>query len=205
MPELDAALASEVSAAAAALRRGDIVAYPTETSYGLAVAAFDEAALARLFALKGRGAEKAFSVLVVGEAMVARLTGEIAPAARRLIEAHWPGPLTLALPARAGLPEALVLDGCVAMRESPNPVARALVLAAGGPITATSANRAGAAPARTADEVRAAFPSGCFVLDGGPTPGGPPSTLARVRGDRVEVLRRGVLALDETVTKPPGG
>jgi L-threonylcarbamoyladenylate synthase len=186
---------ADLAAAVAALERGEIVAYPTETSYGLGVDARNEVALQRLITLKGRGVEKAFSVIVAGAAMVDGLCAEISPGARRLMAAHWPGPLTLALPARPELPAALVLDGCVALRESPHPVARALVAGFGRPITATSANRAGEPPAHDAAAVRAAFAGGCFVLDGGPTSGGLPSTLARVRGDRVEVLRRGAVVL----------
>jgi L-threonylcarbamoyladenylate synthase len=198
------ALVDATAEAVAALERGEIVAYPTETSYGLGVDADNEAALARLFALKGRGAEKAFSVIVTGAAMARTLCAEIPPAAARLIAAHWPGPLTLALPARPGLPAALVLDGCVAVRQSPHPVAHALAAGLGRPITATSANQAGQPAALTAAEVRAAFPQGCLVLDGGPTVGGPPSTLARVRGDVVEVLRRGALIVDVNQAGPNG-
>jgi L-threonylcarbamoyladenylate synthase len=110
------------------------------------------------------------------------------------MDAHWPGPLTLALPARPGLPAPLVSDGFVAVRDSPHPVARALVQALGRPITATSANPAGAPPPTTAAGAAAYFP-GCLVLDGGTTPGGAPSTLARVRGDEVEVLRQGAVPL----------
>jgi L-threonylcarbamoyladenylate synthase len=195
MSAITIADAAGIATAVAALGRGEIVAYPTETSYGLAVDAADEAALARLFDLKGRGAEKAFSVIVADRAMAQSLCVPMEPAADALIAAHWPGPLTLALPARAGLPGALVLDGCVALRQSPHPVAQALVTGLGRPITATSANRAGQPAGLTAAGVRAAFPVGCFVLDGGPTPGGPASTLARVRDGVVEVLRRGVIVV----------
>jgi len=187
-------LAAEVAAAIAALRRGEVVAYPTETFYGLGVDAFDAAALERLRALKGRG-EKAISVLIEGEAMLARMCAEPSPRARELMARHWPGPLTLALPARPGLPEALVLDGCVAVRQSPHPIARALVAGFGGPVTTTSANRSGEPPASEAAAVRAALVDGCHVLDGGRTTGGAPSTLARVRGDAVEILRAGALDL----------
>jgi len=186
-------MTTDVALAAAALARGEVVAYPTETFYGLGVDALAPAALARLAALKGRGADKALSVLVVGEAMLARLVAEVPPRARALMRAHWPGALTIALPARPGLPAALVSDGCVAVRESPHPLARALVAAFGGPVTATSANPAGAPPARTAATVD--FPDGCLILDGGETPGGLPSTLVRVRGDAVELLRPGAVAL----------
>ena len=143
-----------------------MVAYPTETFYGLGVDAFDAAALERLRALKGRG-EKAISLLIDGEAMLARLCAEVPPRARALMARHWPGALTLALPARPGLPEALVSDGCVAVRQSPHPVARALVAGFGGPVTTTSANRSGEPPATTAAAVRAALGDGCHVLDGG--------------------------------------
>ena len=108
---------------------------------------------------------------------------------------HWPGALTIALPARAGLPAALVSDGCVAVRQSPHPIARALVARFGGPVTTTSANRAGEPPTTTAAAVTAALDGACHLLDGGPTAGGAPSTLVRVRGASVEVLRRGAIEL----------
>jgi L-threonylcarbamoyladenylate synthase len=178
----------------AALRRGEVVAYPTETFYGLGVDPFNETALERLRTVKGRG-EKAISMLIEGEAMLARLVAEIPPIAAGLIQRHWPGALTIALPARAGLPAALVSDGCVAVRQSPHPIARALVARFGGPVTTTSANRAGEPPASTAAAVAAALGSACHLLDGGPTTGGAPSTLVRVRGDAVEVLRPGAVDL----------
>ena len=184
----------DVRAAAAAIARGEVVAFPTETFYGLAVDALNETALDRLRVLKGREAEKAFSLVVSGRAMLESLCLEVSPMAQRLMAQHWPGPLTLALPARPGLPTSIVADRCVAVRVSPHPLAHALVLAAGRPITATSANPAGALPPRTASEVAAYFaPPNCLILDGGTTPGGQPSTLARVRDERVEVLRQGAI------------
>jgi L-threonylcarbamoyladenylate synthase len=195
------ALLNDVAAAVATLRRGEIVAYPTETFYGLGVDALDEAALARLGALKGRG-DKATSVLVVGADMLERLCEPPSTLARALMARYWPGALTLALPARPGVPEALVLDGCVAVRESPHPVARALVTAFGGPVTTTSANLAGAPPATTPEQVEAALGGRCQVLHGGGTPGGAPSTLVRVRGNRIEVLRPGALTLAADLFTP---
>jgi L-threonylcarbamoyladenylate synthase len=186
--------AEELALAVVALRRGEIVAYPTETFYGLAVDARDELALARLRELKGRG-EKAFSVLVVGAEMLERLCEPLSARARALIDRYWPGALTLALPALPNVPAALLADGCVAVRESPHPLARALVRALGGPITATSANLPGAPPATTPAQVEAALGGRCLVLPGGTTPGGAPSTLARVRGNRIEVLREGAVIL----------
>jgi L-threonylcarbamoyladenylate synthase len=186
----------QVAEAAAAIGRGEIVAFPTETYYGLAVDALNGAALDRLFALKGRAGEKASALLVADLAMLADLCAEVSPRACDLAAAHWPGPLTLALPAKPDLPPAIVHEGFVAARVSSHPLALALVTAVGRPITATSANPAGSAPARTAAEVLAYFGAeGLHVLDGGPTPGGPPSTLVRLRGRDVEILRRGAIAI----------
>jgi len=179
-----------------AFGRGEIVGYPTETYYGLGVDALDPAALARLLELKGRGADKAVSVLVTSEAMLERLCTKVPATAHRLMAAYWPGALTIALPARAGLPAALLSDGCVAVRHSPHPVASAFVAAVGRPITATSANPAGAAPPTTAAEVRAYFAGRCVVIDGGATAGGAPSTLVRVRNERIEILRHGAVEID---------
>ncbi len=187
----------ELHAAVAALGRGEVVAYPTETFYGLAVDAFNDGALALLLALKGRGAEKALSILISGDEMIARLCEDVPPAARGLMAAYWPGALTLALPARPGLPAPLVSEGCVAVRESPHPAARALLTAFGRAITATSANPAGKAASKSANDVRAHFGDRCLVLDGGETPGGMPSTLVRVRGEKIEVLREGAVVLDD--------
>jgi L-threonylcarbamoyladenylate synthase len=189
------AFAEEIVFAAAALRRGEIVAYPTETFYGLGANALDELALARLRLLKGRGEDRTISVLVRGHEMLDRLCKKPPARALALMERYWPGPLTIALPARRGLPSALLSEGCVAVRDSPHPTAQALVESFGGPVTATSANLAGQPPATTAEQVEETFEGRCRVLHGGDTPGGAPSTLVRVRGNRIEVLRRGALEL----------
>jgi L-threonylcarbamoyladenylate synthase len=191
------AFPEEIPFAAEALHRGEVVAFPTETFYGLGVNALDEVALARLRVLKGRSPEKAISVLVSGIEMLDELCLRISPLARRLMREHWPGPLTLVLPARRGLPAPLVSKGFVAVRHSPHPTAQALVVAFGGPVTATSANRAGEAPATTPEAVEEMFDGRCRVIHGGTTPGGAPSTLVRIRGERMEILRRGVLTFPE--------
>ena len=190
------AFPEEITFAAEALRRGEVVAYPTETFYGLGVNALDELALARLRHLKGRDANKPISVLVSGPEMLERLCKTLPPLARRLIDAYWPGPLTLALPARKGLPPSLVSDGCVAVRESSHPTAEALVTAFGSPVTTTSANPGGEPPATTPEEVEEMFEGRCRVIHGGVTLGGAPTTLARVRGGRVEILRQGALRIE---------
>jgi L-threonylcarbamoyladenylate synthase len=186
----------DIARAAAAILRGEVVAFPTETFYGLAVDALDQAALERLFALKGRDAAKASALLVADWAMFAELCVEIPARARALADAHWPGPLTLALRARPDLPSAIVMDGYVAARVPSHPVARALVAAVAQPITATSANPAGGEPAVTAGDVAVHFAGKALcLLDGGRTPGGSPSTLVRFRGEELEVLRQGAIVV----------
>jgi L-threonylcarbamoyladenylate synthase len=190
------AFPEEITFAAEALRRGEVVAYPTETFYGLGVNALDELALARLRHLKGRDANKPISVLVSGPDMLDRLCKTLPPLARRLIAAYWPGPLTLALPARKDLPRALVSEGCVAVRESSHPTAEALVNAFGSPVTTTSANPGGEPPATTPEQVEEMFEGRCRVIHGGVTLGGAPTTLARVRGGKIEILRQGALRIE---------
>jgi L-threonylcarbamoyladenylate synthase len=180
--------------AVAVLRRGGVVAFPTESSYGLAVDALDERALARLVAVKGRPEGKPPPILIDGAAMLERLVDELPAAAVPLIERHWPGALTLVLPGRADLPATIAGDGFVGVRISSHPVATALVSAFGGPITATSANRSGEPPALTA--AGAALQGVDLVLDGGPAAGALPSTVARVPLDgTIEVLRPGPVDL----------
>jgi L-threonylcarbamoyladenylate synthase len=186
-----------LEAAVRVLRTGGLVAFPTETFYGLGALAFDEAAVARVFKVKDRPGDKPLLVLVDSLAMVERVAREVPDRARRLMARYWPGPLTLVLPARADLPAALTAGtGTIGVRLSGYPVARALVQAAGAPITAPSANlRDGASP-RTADEVLAALgPRVDLVLDGGPTPGGPASTVLDVTGATPVLLRPGAVIL----------
>ncbi|MBC8131587.1 MAG: threonylcarbamoyl-AMP synthase [Deltaproteobacteria bacterium] len=190
------AFPEEITFAVEAIRRGEVVAYPTETFYGLGVNALDELALVRLRQLKGRDGDKPISVLVNGSEMLDRLCSSVSPLARRLIAAYWPGPLTLALPARRDLPRPLVSDGFVAVRVSSHPTAQALVSAFGNPVTTTSANPAGEPPATAPEQVEEMFEGRCRVIHGGVTSGGAPTTLARVRGGRLEILRQGALHIE---------
>ncbi len=183
-----------IARAAAVLARGGVVAFPTESSFGLAVDALDERALARLWAVKGRPEGKPPPLLVDGEAMAQTLVREVPPRARAWMAAHWPGGLTLVLPARDGLPAPLVERGYVGVRVSAHPTAAALVRAFGRPITATSANRSGEPPALTASACASLAVD--VVLDG-EAGGAPASTVVRVHpDDRFEVLRPGPVALD---------
>jgi L-threonylcarbamoyladenylate synthase len=184
-----------LGAALAVLRSGGLVAFPTETFYGLGAAALDPAAVRRIFEVKGRPEAKPLLLLVDSIAMVEAVALEIPAGARGLMAAHWPGPLTLVLRARAHVPDEVTAGSAtVGVRLSAHPLARALVSTLGQPITAPSANPAGLAPPTTAATVLAYFRGRIeLVLDGGATAGGQPSTVLDVTVDPPRVLRAGAV------------
>src|SRR5262245_32143704 len=162
--------------AAAAIARGEVVAYPTETFYGLAADPRNARAIERVFDAKGRRSDEPLPLIASDLAQVERWFGVLSAQAAALARGFWPGPLTLVLPLPADrpLPEALTAGRAnVAVRVPSHPLARALAHAAGGAITSTSANSSGSPPATTADEVfRALADRIAIVIDGGSTPGG---------------------------------
>jgi L-threonylcarbamoyladenylate synthase len=182
--------------AAGMLRTAGLVAFPTETFYGLGAAALDGRAVRAICALKGRPESKPLLVLVDSVTMVEALA-VVTERARDLMARYWPGALTLVLPARPGVPaEVTAGTGTVGVRLSPHLVARGLVQALGGPVTAPSANPAGAPPPTTVAAVLRYFPAGlALVLDGGPTTGGPPSTVLDVTLDPPRLIREGAVRL----------
>ena len=186
--------------AAEVLRRGGIVAYPTETFYGLGALARDAAAVARLARAKGRPDGKPLPLLAADRAQVEEVA-VVGDAAARLADAFWPGPLTLVLPARAGLPEAITAGtGTVGVRVPGSDVARALARLAGGAIVSTSANLSGAPPPAAPGELAAALVARLdAVLDGGRTPGGLASTVVVVggEGEAVRLVRDGAVPFGE--------
>ena len=183
--------------AARVLGRGGLVAFPTETFYGLGAAALDRRAVRRVFEVMGRPASMPLLVLVDSEAMVGRVAPEIPARARELITRHWPGALTLVFRAAAGLPAELTAGtGTIGVRLPAHATARALVRALGAPVTAPSANPTGAEPPTTAGAVLAHFGDALdLVLDGGPTPGGAPSTVVDVTVDPPRVIRQGAVVV----------
>lgn len=189
-----------LAAATAALAAGRLVVYPTETFYGLGAHALLPRAVHAVAALKERAGEKAkpISVIVADRAMTARLVARLPRAAEDLMARFWPGPLTLVLPARADLPPELAAgSGRIGVRVSSHPVARALAAALGAPITATSANRAGAPPACDAATAREAFGDAVDVyLDGGALAGGSGSTVLVVDDDAARVVRAGAVSIE---------
>ncbi|MBU0664310.1 MAG: threonylcarbamoyl-AMP synthase [Proteobacteria bacterium] len=181
--------------AVSVLEQGGIVAFPTETFYGLAVDPFNEKALTDLFNMKGRSLHKPFLVLIQDESQLSDLASSIPHTYRPLMKAFWPGPLTLVFPAVPGLSSLLTGEsGGIGVRISPHPVAGIFGRMWGRPMTATSANLSGMPAARTAEEVQRYFGDGVScILDGGKTPGGMSSTVVGVEQGKLQLIRAGVI------------
>jgi L-threonylcarbamoyladenylate synthase len=182
--------------AASALRQGKVVAYPTETLYGLGVDPFDEDALERLYRLKGRPSTRPVSILVRDVAMLREVTHDLPGSAIRLIEAFLPGPLTLVLPASPRLPQRLTAGtGRIGVRISAHPLIGHLFSSYPAPITTTSANPTGAPNAGDAKKILSYFPQGIdCILDAGSVPGGIGSTVVEATGDAPAILREGAIS-----------
>ena len=205
MPERLAALepdgvADAARRAAAAWRAGDLVAFPTETVYGLGAAARDPAAVARIFAAKRRPTDHPLIVHLADGDDLEAWARDVPPAARRLAAACWPGPLTMVLWRHRGVPPA-VTGGqpTIALRVPGHPVAQALLRAFGDGVAAPSANRFGRVSPTTADHVMTdlAHVDGLLVVDGGPCPVGIESTIVDLCGARPVVRRLGGLPAAE--------
>ena len=186
---------------------GGLVAFPTETLWGLAADARSDEAVARLRRWKQRGDDQPLSVLVTSVHALPALGVEVGRLARELADTFWPGPLTMVLPCRGQFAKGVTrADGALGVRCSPHPVAaslaRALDAAGIGPITATSLNRHGAPPAHNRAEAVAACTAGdgepplLYVGDGLDAGGGRASTVVDLTGSKPEVLRWGSLGRD---------
>jgi L-threonylcarbamoyladenylate synthase len=181
--------------AAACVAAGGIVAFRTDTFYGLGVDPFNRAAVAALLALKGREEGKPILVVISDRQVAARFMKDESPVCDSLSARFWPGALTLVVAARPEVPPELTAGtGTIGIRLPADEDVRALVRVAGGALTATSANRAGEPPARTAAEVARAFPAGLsLVVDGGAARTEQPSTVVDAIGDEPRLLREGVI------------
>jgi L-threonylcarbamoyladenylate synthase len=187
------------------LEAGGVVAIPTDTVYGIAVALSTPGGIERLFAAKSRPPDKAIALLLA-DAAQAREIGELSGPAAALAEAFWPGGLTLVVPRRLdrALPAALtggaLAPGAIATvglrvpnHDAPRTLARAL-----GPLPTTSANRSGEPELRDADAIAAELGDALeLILDGGPSIGGPASTVVDCIGERVRIVRAGAVPADE--------
>jgi L-threonylcarbamoyladenylate synthase len=186
-----------IALAADVLRAGGLVAFPTETFYGLGADALDPEAVARVFRAKGRPADKPLLVLVDSLEMARTIVSGIPAGVEPLLRAHWPGPLTVVFRAAPRIPDTLTAGtGTVGVRLPGHAVARALVRAVRRPVTAPSANPHGQPSPATAGAVRRGLGEAVdLVLDGGPTPGGQPSTVLDVTVRPYRIVRAGAVVL----------
>lgn len=192
--------ASEIRSALDVLRSGGIVAFPTDTVYGLGALAFDNAAIESIYAAKNRPIEKAIPILIGDLSDLDKVAENIPRMASGFAARFWPGPLTCIVPKKQTLPPAVSATPTVAVRIPDHPDARALLRAA-GPMAVTSANISGQPSPSTAQEVydqlNGRIP---LILDGGRTPGGVPSTLVDCTANEPVILREGPISMDELLS-----
>jgi L-threonylcarbamoyladenylate synthase len=191
----DAPQRDALQEAAKWIRNGGLVALPTDTLYGLAADPFRADAVARLFAAKGRDADRALPLIAADEEQAVLHLGPLSPTAERLARKFWPGPLTLLVPAPAALAR-LVTAGTnrVGVRVPAHDIARAICRGAGMPVTATSANRSGHPATSDPDEVERTLGREVdLLIDAGPTRGGAPSTIVDVTGPAPLLVRAGAI------------
>lgn len=185
--------------AAAVIALGGVVVYPTETLYGIGVDAGNERALRRVFALKGREGGKPLLVIADSFAMLRPFVAEVNRDAQKLMDAYWPGPLTLVFRATPRASADLTAGtGTLGARVPSSELCRLLARAAGRPITSTSVNRAGQPPLYSADEIRKEFPDGIdLVVDAGTLPPALPSSVVDVTSSPARLLREGAVPWSE--------
>jgi L-threonylcarbamoyladenylate synthase len=181
--------------AAKVIAKGGIVAYPTETVYGLGADAFNEVAVNRIYKAKGRAAKKPFSLIVDRIEAVARLAHKVTPVAQVLMEAFWPGPLTIVFQASRDIALAALCGGdTVALRVPDNPICLELLRQSSVPITSTSANRSGEVNPTTAQQVLATLGEQLdIIIDGGPSKSDIPSTVLDITVTPPVVRRVGAI------------
>ncbi|HEX8493240.1 MAG TPA: L-threonylcarbamoyladenylate synthase [Pyrinomonadaceae bacterium] len=189
--------------AAAIISAGGIVAFRTDTFYGLGADPFNKEALASLKELKGREAGKPILVIISDPKQAERFIAERSELFEQVCQRHWPGPLTIVVRARSAVPVELTAGTeTIGVRLPDDEGVREFVRACGGALTATSANVAGEPPARTAQEVADSFPAGLgLIIDGGSAQSDQPSTVLDLSGREPRLIREGALSkpvLDET-------
>ncbi len=182
------------------LQAGGLVAFPTDTVYGVGALAFNGQAVESIYAAKDRPVEKAIPILIADMDDLTKVASSVPDMAKKFASRFWPGPLTLVVPKLATLPDAVSATDTVAVRVPDHEVARTL-LRATGPLAVTSANISGQFSPTTAEEVFAQLGGRiALIIDGGRTPGGVPSTLVDCTGTRPVILREGPISLQELLS-----
>ena len=187
------------SRAIVALKRGEVIVFPTETFYGLGADVFNEPAVGRIVSLKGRNPENPIPIIIGDREMLSAVVISVPPMAQKLMERFWPGALTLVLPAKKNLPAPLLnRDGGVGVRISSHPLATQLARELGRPLTATSANPSGKGPARTIEEAMSYFSGRVKIfLDGGRLGGKKGSTVVEIVQGKLRIIREGEISSEE--------
>jgi len=187
-----------IKEAAERIRAGEVVAFPTETVYGLGANALDAGAVAKIYELKGRPATSPLIVHAASIEMALTLVTEWSPRAEQLARRYWPGPLTLVLPKAPVIPS-IVTAGLptVGLRVPNHPLALALIREVGVPLAAPSANRFTGLSATTAEHVRETFGDAVPVLDGGQCQVGIESTVVSLSAGRITLLRPGMISIED--------
>jgi L-threonylcarbamoyladenylate synthase len=190
--------------AAARIREGGLVAFPTETVYGLGANALDAAAVAKIFALKGRPHSSPLIVHVSSIEMAKRYAAEWPPIADDLARCNWPGPLTIVVNKSPEIPDIVTAGlGTVGLRMPAHELALELILLAGVPVAAPSANRFTHLSPTTAHHVEEEFGDAVEILDGGPCQVGIESTVVSVTGGELKLLRPGMISIDAVAAARP--
>ena len=189
-----------ISRAAAMIKKGGVIAFPTDTVYGVGVSAFDETAIEQIYQIKERSKEKAIPILVGEAGDIQGITPAPDSRVSWLMEKFWPGALTLVLPLLPEMPSNLSSKNTIGLR-LPNHIFAQELLLVTGPLAVTSANPSGEESARTAQDVLRTLSGKIdLILDGGKTPGGEASTVLDCISDPPRILREGPI-LEETIQK----
>jgi L-threonylcarbamoyladenylate synthase len=201
---LSATLEVNVARAVALLQAGELVALPTDTVYGVAAIANRPSAVARIYVAKGRPPEKALPLLLAHPRDLDTVAEGVSELVRRLVAQLWPGGLTLIVSKSNAVPLEVSFTPTVAVRVPDMPLARRIIAAVGAPVAVTSANLSGQPDARTASEALAQLGGRiAAVVDGGPSPGGVPSTILDCTTNPPRVLRVGAISVETLLQFTP--
>jgi len=180
-----------VNKAARMLRSGGIVAFPTDTVYGIAAMPFNKKAVSKLYKIKSRSDKKPIALLISSKNQVKKFARLIPAKAKKLMTKYWPGPLTLIFKKKKSIPGFLTSNlPTIGIRMPKNKIALKLIKAAGGALAVTSANRSGGKPTKEAKEIKG-LKGIDIIVDGGKCKIGMPSSVIYVKGNKLQILRKG--------------
>ena len=196
--QLETQLTIIIKEAVRFLTDGQLVVFPTDTVYGIGADCFNNQAIMKLYAAKGRSLIKGLPILLADHHDIGKVAAEMSSSSEHLIDRFWPGPLTLILKKRKDLPPSLSPNDGIAVRIPDNEIARAFIRASGGAVASSSANITGKAPARSADEIEEELAKYIAVtIEGGRVGLGRPSTVVDCRVDPPQIMRPGPISAEQ--------